>query len=226
MKRPPNFNRLARSYRQMEQLTFGQWLWRCRCAFLGELGSCRSALVLGDGDGRFSARLLEENPTVIVDALDASPLMLLELVRNAGLRASRVRVHQADARYWEPQNPRYDLVVSHFFLDCLTTKEVKSLVARLRPCVKPGALWVVSEFSTPPGWYGWLVARPLVTALYLIFGLLTGLTVFRLPKYHEALEQAGFVSVERRHWLRGLLVSELWVIPPAGAGQRTTPPQA
>ena len=57
----PNFNGVAHFYRWMELVTFGPWLQRCRCAFLGELAGCRRAAVLGDGDGRFSAQLLRVN---------------------------------------------------------------------------------------------------------------------------------------------------------------------
>ncbi|MGB7546320.1 MAG: class I SAM-dependent methyltransferase [Terracidiphilus sp.] len=163
-------------------------------------------------------RLLRENPTVLIDALDASPAMLRALLRNAGLHAGRVRTHLADARLWQPPAARYDLIATHFFLDCLTTGEVASLAARLRSSVTPSALWVVSEFAVPEGWFGWLVARPLIAGLYLAFRLLTGLRVRRLPNHRQALAQAGFTLARQRHWLGGLLVSELWASNPANAG--------
>ena len=210
MKRPPNFDSLAGLYRWLEMFTFGPLLQRCRFTFLGELQTRRNALVLGDGDGRFTARLLEQNPLVLIDAIDASRAMLRALLRNVGLRTGRVRVHLADIRQWKPEGPRYDLIVTHFFLDCLSTKEVASLAMQIKPCAKPGALWVVSEFAIPPGWFGWLVARPVVSALYMVFWLMTGLTRFRLPKYHRALKEAGFSLLQEQTRLRGLLVSELW----------------
>lgn len=214
MRRAPNFNGIARAYAWMEKVTFRSYLARCRFAFLGELRKSRNALVIGDGDGRFTARLLEENPAVLVDALDASPAMLQALVDNAGIRASRVRVHVADARLWEPLVPALDLIVTHFFLDCLTTKEVASLAKRLRVAARADAKWVVSEFAIPEGWFGWLVARPLVTALYVAFTVLTGLWVFRLPNHRKALKAAGFQLSKRRTFLHGLLVSELWTVRP------------
>lgn len=211
MRRPPNFNGLARIYRVLEMVTFGPWLWRCRCAFLDELRTRRSAAVLGDGDGRFTARLLEESPLVLVDAVDASVEMLRALVENAGHRSGRVRIHLADVREWEPHSPVYDLIVTHFFLDCLTTAEVTALARRLRENVTPEAVWVVSEFAIPEGWYGWLVARPVVQALYLVFLVLTGLRVQRLPDYRTALEGAGFELARKQEALGGLLVSEFWI---------------
>jgi ubiquinone/menaquinone biosynthesis C-methylase UbiE len=211
MKRAPDFDRLAAVYRWMEMATFGRSLWRCRCRFLYELRDCRTALVLGDGDGRFIAQLLQENPHVRVEAIDSSKGMLRTLLRNAGVHRHRVSAHHADARQWQPSNSNYDLVVSHFLLDCLTTEEAAALAERLRDCTTDQARWVVSEFAIPKGWFGRLVAQPLVTSLYFAFGSLTGLRIRRLPRYHEALSSAGFVLDQERPFLGGLLVSELWV---------------
>ncbi|HWE87634.1 MAG TPA: methyltransferase domain-containing protein [Terracidiphilus sp.] len=205
-----NFDRLAGLYRWMEWGTFGPWLGRCRRAFLDELADARTALVLGDGDGRFTAALLAENERVEVDAVDASAGMLKALKRRAGRGAGRVRAWVADARRWEPDRRGYDLVATHFFLDCLTTDEVRALAARMGPALRPGAAWVVSEFAVPDGVYGRVVARPLVALLYLAFRVMTGLRVRRLPEHVEAMEEAGFVLRARRRWLGGLLVAEKW----------------
>jgi ubiquinone/menaquinone biosynthesis C-methylase UbiE len=215
-----DFDRLARWYKWMEWFSFGPWLQWCRCAFLDQLTSCREALLFGDGDGRFTARLLRSNQSVTVDAVDASASMLASLVRRAGMDADRVRLHHADARAWDPVKdetpkddgvPVYDLVATHFFLDCLTSAEVGMLANRIRPMLAEGAVWVVSEFAIPAGWLGKLFARPVIAALYSAFGLLTRLKVHRLPDYDAALRGAGFRLQRRRAWLGGLLVSDLWV---------------
>jgi trans-aconitate methyltransferase len=205
-----NFNRLARLYRWMEYASFGPWLWWCRCAFAGELNRCRHGAILGDGDGRFTARLLAANPQITMDAVDASRAMLRLLARRAGPNADRVQAHCADARVWRPQAAKYDLVATHFFLDCLTTDEVRELAKKMRAAAAPGALWVVSEFAEPANWYGRSIARPMVRLLYEAFGMLTGLRVRTLPDYHRALREAAFALEKRRAWLGGLLVSELW----------------
>jgi len=210
MNPPPNFNRLARLYRWMEILSFGPWLTRCRCAFLDECCSARRGLALGDGDGRFTARLLSENAAIQIEAVDASPAMLKALVCRANPHAMRVRTHVADMRVWQPEELPYDLIISHFSLDCLTTSEVESLADTLARAVSPGALWIVSEFAVPANWFGWLVARPTVSTLYRAFGWFTGLQVRNLPDHSTALRQAGFTLQKRRYWLGGLLTSELW----------------
>jgi SAM-dependent methyltransferase len=212
----PDFGRLAGAYRWMEWLSFGPLLQRCRCAFLSELKTARRALVLGDGDGRFTAELLRVNSEVRIDAVDASPVMLRALVQRAGANAGRVQATVVDIRDWKPESADlYDLVVSHFFLDCLTTLEVEVLAASVRSRLvrlgpTEGARWVVSDFAVPEGWAGRVVGRLLVGFLYRAFGLLTGLQIRRLPDHAAALRSAGFVLEKRREMLFGLLFSEVW----------------
>jgi SAM-dependent methyltransferase len=216
----PDFSRLARPYRWMEYATFGPWLFRARCLYLPAVNGRRRALILGDGDGRFTARLLRTNPAIQIHAVDASPAMLGALVRRAGADADRVCTQLADARIWRPATPNgpdplYDAIFTHFFLDCLTTEEVQSLAEGIRRAVAPSAVWVVSEFAIPAGWYGRLVAQPLIWSLYRVFGCLTGLAVRTLPDHHSALRAAGFILHDRRTWLGGLLTSERWSAVPA-----------
>ena len=207
----PDFNRIARIYKWMEWLSFGPLLGRCRRAFLHQMASRHHALVIGDGDGRFTASLLHTNPIVQIEAVDASQAMLHELLHRAGPHKARVRTHIADARQWQPPaHARYDLVATHFFLDCLTSGEITTLAKSIRPALKPNALWVISEFGLPDGRFGRLFARTLIAFLYQAFALLTGLKVRRLPDYGAALRESGWKLLDRRRFFRGLLISEVW----------------
>ena len=228
-----DFDKVARVYRWFEYLSFGGALQRCRLAQMARMLSARHALVLGDGDGRFTAALLAGNRQVSVVALDSSAAMLSLLAARArDLGASgRLTTVQGDALRLlalagsgpdlkgmdrpgsQPSGahdvlwPRegFDLVVSHFFLDCFSTGEVERLADGVLPRLVPGALWVVSEFDTPVPWTRWVVA-----CLYKAFRLLTGLGPQTMPLYEEALAMAGCVCVETRPSLRGLLKSTAW----------------
>jgi SAM-dependent methyltransferase len=207
----PDFDRIARIYKWMEWLSFGPLLGRCRRAFLPRMTSRRRALVIGDGDGRFTACLLRTNPNIIIDAVDASRAMLNEMLRRTQPHHARVHTHIADARQWQPPaNVRYDLVATHFFLDCLTTPEISSLSKSIRPVLEADALWVISEFSLPEGWFGRLFARTLIAFLYRAFAVLTGLSVRRLPDHRGALRGTGWKLLDSRRFFRGLLLSEVW----------------
>ncbi len=214
----PNFDRLAKPYRWLEYASFGLMLERCRFYFLSACATTRRALILGDGDGRFAQRLLQANPSIEVDAVDASAQMLQALRQRAltvsTAAAQRVHTIHADIRAFPPEqrdnDPGYDLVVSHFFLDCLTSNEIDALADRLRDCLAPNALWLISDFAIPQR--GWLrpVAQLVVRSLYFAFDCLTQLRMKKLPDYAGALEQRGFFRVQQKTFLGGLLTTELW----------------
>ncbi len=207
----PDFDALAGPYRWLEYLSFGPLLQRSRTEFLPQLTSCQSALVLGDGDGRFTAALLRCNRVVRVHAVDASPAMLRALTQQALPDQSRLSVEQADIRHWSPHpGKNFDVIATHFFLDCLTTAEIRDLAARISPWTSAGAAWVFSDFSVPPTIYGRIIAAPLVALLYRAFRLLTHLRPQALPDHAAVLRAAGWTLANQHSRLGGLLVSQLW----------------
>jgi ubiquinone/menaquinone biosynthesis C-methylase UbiE len=206
-----NFDLLAKPYRRLEYLTFGRTLERCRFHYLPALVDAKRALIFGDGDGRFLARLLTVNPALEADVVDISPAMLRLLDERLRLEdRRRVTLHQADARSFVPPEKAYDLVITHFFIDCLFEPELAALVERVTTRLTPGARWVVSEFALPPTRVGAILGKTMISGLYQAFGLMTGLQVRSLPDHAAAFQRAGFERAEERQWLGGLLVSQLW----------------
>ncbi len=210
MNQAANFDKLARVYRWLEYLSFGPLLMRCRMQFLPRMLLARHALILGDGDGRFTAALLRVNPNLSADAIDASPAMLTALLRATGKNQTRVQTQCADLRNWQPQNTKYDLVVSHFLLDCFSTEEVTQLITRILPSLDHGAIWAVSEFALPHRRIQRALANLLISFLYRVFGLLTGLQIRNLPDYTTQLQANGFQLIMVKPRLFGILRSELW----------------
>jgi SAM-dependent methyltransferase len=215
---PANFDRVARFYRWIEYLSFGKALEHCRNHFLPQLTHCHAALVLGDGDGRFLIRLLSTNPAVHADAVDASSAMLRLLTQRAQSIVpnsnERLHTYQTDALLFAPSRS-YDLIVTHFFLDCLAQSELNALAQRLAQHTTQQTLWLVSEFRIPEGRMHW-PARAIVRVLYLAFRLLTGLHTSRLPDHAAALTAAGFHRQAQHLSVAGLLVTELWTYTTTG----------
>jgi SAM-dependent methyltransferase len=205
----PDFDRVARIYRWAEYAALGPLLERTREHYLPQLADRRSALVLGDGDGRFLAQLLRQNPGLQATAVDTSAAMLGLLRQRCAFAAHRLYTRQHSALETAAE-ANTDLVVTHFFLDCLTQPDVNALIARFASTVRPGTLWLLSDFAIPAK----PMLRPLaaiyIRSLYLAFRLLTGLRTTHLPDPQTALAAAGFERVARRERLGGLLYTELW----------------
>jgi SAM-dependent methyltransferase len=214
-----NFDRLAGIYRWLEYASFGPWLQRCRCAHLPLLGAARRALVLGDGDGRFLRRLMGANPEVVADVVDLSPGMLRtadrRLARWSPEARRRLRFRCADMRlpasFLDSADAQgYDLVVSHFSLDCLSGGEVDRLAAAILPRLAGEAIWVVSEFSVCAAPLLAPLSSTAIASLYRAFGLLTGLSVRSLPDYAASLRRIGLHLDREVGFLAGLLKSQVW----------------
>ena len=214
---PPNFDRIAPAYRWLEYLTLGPILQRCRTHFLPQLLQQRHALVLGDGDGRFLATLLRAHPQLHADAVDSSAAMLQLLhqrcLRAAPSAARRLHTHHTNALTFTP-DPHCDLVVAHFFLDCLSQPQVDQLIATTTTRISPTALWLISDFRIPTGPLR-PIARLYIRTLYLAFRILTGLRTTQLPNHHAPLLRVGLTRIAHHHALGGLLTTEIWSQPPA-----------
>ncbi len=202
-----NCDKIARVYRWLEYIAFGRALERRRFRFLAEAAGARRTLLLGDGDGRFLARLASLSNAAI-DYVDVSAGMLglarREVFKSrAGTR--RIAYRQADALTLPLAPAEYDLIVTHFFLDCFNECDLECLIARTARAAQPGARWIVSEFRQPR----W--ATPLLGALYLFFRVTTGLTTRRLTDHRPLLAKYGFRLKREETSHFGLLASELWV---------------
>jgi ubiquinone/menaquinone biosynthesis C-methylase UbiE len=212
----PNFDNIARPYRWLEYLSFGPFLERCRFQYLDRLNTRQRAIVLGDGDGRFTAKLLAANSQITVDAIDSSAKMLellTQRVSRLGPGAlSRLLTTQSTAQTLTLDGPVYDLIGTHFFLDCLTEDDLERLVQNIKSHLASGAIWLISEFAIPATGPMNPISRLIVTSLYKTFRALTGLKVQRLPSYARFLTRAEFSLLDQKTHIGGLLVSELWIL--------------
>ena len=205
----PNFDRVAHIYRWAEYLALGPALQRTRTHFLSALCDRRHALVLGDGDGRFLAALMRENTLINVTAVDTSRRMLTLLLRRCSTWCGRLCTMQASALDVIPDS-KTDLIVSHFFLDCLTQRNVDDLVSCVSSVCKPGTRWLISDFQAPEGALLRHFGKAYIWLLYAAFRVLTGLRVQRLPSTREVLSAANFLPIAYHQSLGGLLYAEIW----------------
>jgi SAM-dependent methyltransferase len=209
-----NCDGMAAYYELLEKLSFGDHLARRRSAYLEKLAGAQRAVLCGDGDGRFLAELLCANERVEVDYVELSGKMV-ELARRriAWLGPeflARVRFIVGDVRTFEGRSGGYDLIVTHFFLDCFSEAELPAVVELVAKWRRPGAHWIVSDFHEEEAGIRRMWTRAVVRALYWGFWVLTGLSVTRLPNYKAALAATGALLCAEEARMGGLLHSSLW----------------
>jgi ubiquinone/menaquinone biosynthesis C-methylase UbiE len=213
-----SFDRLAGIYRTLEYIAFGRDLERARFAHLDLLRNCRSLLVLGEGDGRCLARLVQIVPHAHIDCLDSSAAMLARAEqRLAGTAAAGwVNFHRVDAVTVPLPAAHYDGAITLFFLDCFTAGRAEELVRRINASLRPGSIWLWADFAEPPrGWRRWR-AHVWLAVMYTFFRWQTGLETRRLPPVERLFAETGWRPLAELTLQHGLLRSAAFRRLPGG----------
>jgi len=209
-----SFDRLASHYQWIEAVAFGRDLQRARLAFLEELDSPHRALLAGEGDGRFLIELLRRFPDLPVDCIDGSGGMLAIAQKRVQMKmaksAGNIRFIKAAIDSAPLSESRYDLIVTHFFLDCFTQPQLKSLVAKLARSAAPNATWLIADFCYPNSHIGQWRARLWINAMYWFFRAVTEINAQTLIDLAPFLRLENFRCARRQLFNHGMIKSEVW----------------
>ena len=208
-----SFDVLAPHYRWMEFVLAGEKLQRCRTAFLAQAAGVERVLILGEGNGRFLAACRQALPMTSVTCVDASARMLglaRGRLRRRELDASRIEFVNVDALDWSPPANTFDLIVTHFFLDCFAPNELGTLIAKLAQAARPKAMWLLADFQVPSAGLARVRAQVIHRIMYGFFRSATGLSARRLTSPDSFLMAQHFALRERRLSEWGLLRSDWW----------------
>jgi SAM-dependent methyltransferase len=209
-----DFDRLAPHYGWMERLLAGRKLQRCRAAFLWAIPPPRRALVAGQGHGAFVAELLRAHPQVRCTCVDSSSGMLQAArarLRQDGLDEARAEFIQADLLDWAAPVAEFDLIVTHFFLDCFRPEQLERLMPKLSGAAAPKACWLLADFREPSGGPARWRARAIMDLMYVFFRWAAALPASHLTPPDPLLARHGFILGQRRLFEWGLLHSDLWI---------------
>ncbi len=218
-----SFDRLAPFYRGLEAVLAANLLQRCRVAWIDEARRARRILVAGPGAGRFLSAAVERLPEASFLCVDSSAGMLRQCARR--VRAvngadSRVTWVHASLPGWKPPAERFDVLVTHFFLDCFPKPELDDVIETLAGAATPNAAWLISDFQVPAARWSALRARLILWVAYRFFRATTGLRASRLHSPVGSLQREGFHRTHRRTFSAGLLTSEVWQRNPASDSPR------
>lgn len=207
-----SFDRLARHYRWMERILAGDKLQRCRTTFLSEIESPGRILLMGEGPGRFLEICRKQFPSAQFTVVDASAEMLNVAHREgaAGLATNPVRFIRCDCLAWDPGLQPFDLIATHFFLDCFTPEQLAVVIPKLARVLAKGGAWLVSDFKVPERGWRRMRAQVIHAIMYAFFRRVTGLRSTCVTSPDRYLVESGLRLERRREWDWGLIHADLW----------------
>lgn len=209
-----SFDALAPWYQTLERIAFGDDLQRCRVACLGEVARPQRALIVGEGNGRFLRELLRFHPEVEVDCVDASRRMLQlareRIERELPGRAGSVRFLHQDITSWAAPEKHYDLLVTHFVLDCFPEAALSGIIKKLARAATDDANWLLADFCVPPNGMARYRAQVWLAAMYLFFRVTARIDARKLVDPTPFMQAEGFGLTRQYIFQGGMLKSEMW----------------
>jgi len=208
-----SFDVLAPHYRWMELVSAGEKLQRCRTAFLARVPRANNILILGEGNGRFLLECRRQFPRAAITVVDASARMI-DLARKRlarqGVKEDQINFIRADALTWEPSAGAFDLIVTHFFLDCFRGDQLEVLIPKLTRAAAPNANWLLADFQAAAAGWRRQRSRAILWLMYRFFIAATRLPARTLTAPDFLLERQGFSLREREIYDWELLHSDWW----------------
>ena len=123
--------------------------------------------------------------------------------------ASRVQFHRADILNWIP--PRsYDLVVTHFFLDCFDREQLSGLIGKLAHAAAPRSRWLVADFAIPPNGFRRVYAKIWLRIMYSFFHTIADLKAHELVDPSLLIQETSFQLRQEIVTHLGLVKTQSW----------------
>lgn len=216
-----SFDTIAGHYRWLEAVLAAGILQRCRTAHLDRAKDAKRVLLLGEGNGRFLAPFLRENRSAQVVCVEESRGMIsrcTESLKRLGIDFARVEFVNQDAIRWRPPAGEFDLIVTHFFLDCFTERQLQFLIPDIASSAKPGCRWLLADFQLPAGGLKRWRAVAVHKLMYAFFRVATRLPARRLASPDPHLRAAGFELTARITESADLVRSDCWSLKKRGPG--------
>lgn len=208
-----SFDRLAPHYRWMEAILAGPLLQRCRTHFLTELKPIpQNILCCGEGPGRFLTACRQQFPDATITCVDSSARMLAiakdQLLKVGPTNGNTEFIHENLLKVV----PRtgFDLIATHFFLDCFSPDQLAHLIPRLSAISTPTAQWLITDFQVAPSGWQRLRSQWLLRGMYRFFRAMTDLPAKKLTDPSPLLEISGWKLRRRQEFNHRFIRSDWW----------------
>jgi ubiquinone/menaquinone biosynthesis C-methylase UbiE len=193
------YDSIARFYDQLAKLAFGDQIIDSQVRFLRSIPDDSSVLILGGGTGWIAKELLKIKPGCSITFIDASAKMIsLAKAKNYSLWANIAFVHGTED---DIPAGHYDVVITNFFLDLFSPKELDLVLKKIKARLVLKAIWLVTDFQKPKTFWQKIV----LAFMYLFFGLVTRLKNHRLPNLFDGIKRMGFSEIETAEFASGFI---------------------
>jgi len=178
------FNWIAPYYDRITSLIFGKSIGNAQTIHLKVIPNDAKVLVLGGGSGKWMLELVRQNRTCKIWYIDASSKMIDQAKSNFKNFDQVVFIHGTEN---DIPTMLYDVVITHFFLDMFTNRELRNLINQLESNLKSNSIWIVSDFEESRFWH-----TLFLKLMYFFFKITSSISNDNLPDWDALLLSCGY----------------------------------
>ena len=177
----PDFNFIAEYYDRIKKLVFGSFLDEASAYFIRELNADSQVLIIGGGSGDLLAQLPAVKQLVYID----SSIEMIKLAKRNHIK-SEVEFVNLDVRE-VIFSQQFDVVITPFFLDCFSQKNMEEVVFKLSKQLTKSGYWIQTDFYPKHYFHKFLIK-----CMYLFFRYGAKLDILQLPEFEKAFHKGKF----------------------------------
>ncbi len=193
------FDRIAFLYDLLAKLVFGSNIINSQKHFLSKIQDCSKVLILGGGTGWLLTELLKQRPGCEVWYIEASEKMIALSQKKIKGRGSVHFIHGTENDI--PPLIKYDAVISNFYLDLFTNRQLENVVYKIISSLNHDSPWIVTDFVDTNKWW----QKLLLKLMYLFFRITCNIGSQQLPQWNKVILGKGIKKTESRLFYSGFI---------------------
>lgn len=206
MSKRDSYNVLAKHYDTLADWAFGGKLYRAQTLYLEKINKGSRVLVVGGGTGKWLTESVVREGHHTIHFVDSSPAM----IRRAGLHATGLNIEMIESSFDHFHSEyKFDAIIVFCFLDLFDDQALSIIVEKMKSLTTPQACWLIVDFEARRWWHG-----VLAKAMYFFFSLTTGLQTKQLPRWREALLEAGLYPTFQQTYWWDFIQASVWKLKP------------
>lgn len=199
-----SFDRITPYYDFLARIVFGKSVVEAQEFFLSEIKEGDRVLILGGGTGWILESIFKATKPGEIWYIDSSQKMI-EKSKSRKIDPSKVHfIHGTEKEI--PMDMMFDVVITNFFLDVFSPKELPRVIKYVAAKMKPQGVWLCTDFVDTKKWKHKL----LVSSMYSFFNVVANLKNNALPDWEGNLVAEGMIQHDEKSFWKGFIKSKIF----------------
>ena len=182
-----HYNKIAYTYDILSWMVYGKRLINIQKDLIKKLPKAGKILILGGGNGKILPIIFNHAPSLNIEYVEASSLMI-KLAKKYKHPRQSVTFHHADALTFKLKSEH---IYAGFFLDLLDEKQIELLI-RKHQFKNKTSYWYIADFQLNKETELYLLRRIQLFFTILFFKITTRHSINNLPKIEAIFENIGY----------------------------------